>query len=88
MANSVSNVLNFGVATVPGIETLKCDRSKHHEQECFYFGTKCFSCGKKQPGTKLKAMRGGNTVLLLRIRQRVIERSLPWNTSVLDPLIS
>ena len=60
MPNSVRNVLNFGVAIVPGIETLKCDRSKHHEQECFYFGMKCFSCGKDYLALNLR-LCGGKT---------------------------
>ena len=58
MANSVRNVLNFGVAIVPGIETLKCDGLKHHEQECFYFGMKCFSCGKDYLALNLRLCYG------------------------------
>ena len=86
MANSVrSNVLNFGVAIVPvpGIETLKCNRSKHHEQECFYFGMKCFSCGKDYLALNLRLCGRKTTVVLLRIKQRAIEISLLWDISVL-----
>ena len=54
----------------------------------FLFWHEMFLLRKRLPGTKFKAMLWENTVLLLGIKQRAIERSLLWNISVLDPLIS